>query len=105
MEAITLGFALGVGAAFAFKRGRAAIRATIGWSARQAGWVSSRVSAAIEDARGTARREYQRGREANLEVMTELPPPSVREREAPKSVPPPVVTHTKNGNGTAARAS
>lgn len=103
MEAITVGFALGVGTALLFKRGRAGLRASVGWSARQIGSVSSRVAAAIEDARSTARREYQRGREESLETMTELPPPSARgadeARAASKSIPPPPgATPHKNGS-------
>lgn len=102
MEAITLGIAIGVGATLALKRGRVVARSLVGWSARQAGWIASRVSAAVEDARATTRREYERGRNENLEQMTELPPPSTKAPEARgKSVPPPiVVTPTAHGGGS-----
>ncbi len=108
MEAITVGFALGVGAALLFKRGRAGLRATVGWSARQIGSMSSRVAATIDDARTTARREYQRGREESLDTMTELPPPSVRPdeaRPASKSIPPSSVDATPHKNGSVHQAS
>lgn len=62
MEPITFGIVIGVGVTVALVRGREGVRKAVGWSARQAGWASSRVAAAIAETRSTARDEYQRGR-------------------------------------------
>jgi len=77
MEPITLGILIGVGATVAAVRGRAGLRAAVGWTARQVGWASSRVSAAIQDTRDTARAEYERGREVgdDREVEPQLTKP------------------------------
>jgi hypothetical protein len=62
MEGAVLGYLLGLGTVFALvKRGKEA-RALVAWTARQAGFISGRVSGAIQDASQLARREYEKAR-------------------------------------------
>jgi hypothetical protein len=117
MEAVSLGFALGVGAVLVYKHGRTAVRSAVGWSARQVGWVTSRVAGAIDDARSTARREYERGRDANLRAPVVAGTvegaeggdgaDGANDEALPKSIPPVVAAQSaqrKNG-GAASRVS
>jgi hypothetical protein len=102
MEAITLGIAIGAGAVLVLQRSRTGLRKVLGWSARQSGWVSAQVAAAVDGAKRVLRDEYQRGREQTLSEMREMAPPSSRNGGAPKSIPPPLVPPSagahKNGS-------
>jgi hypothetical protein len=75
MEAVFFAFALGAGTVLAVKHGRRAARRAIGWTAERAGFVTGKVTEAIEDARRVARNRFEQGRQANG-ARTELPPPS-----------------------------
>jgi hypothetical protein len=72
MEPITVGILIGVGATVALARGRQGLRGVVGWTARQIGWASSRVSAAVQETRDTARSEYERGRQTTDERELKL---------------------------------
>jgi hypothetical protein len=71
MEALTLGFALGVGAVLVAKGGRERIKRVVGWTARNAGWVSAQAKSAIAESRRALRERYQRDRE---EARDDAPP-------------------------------
>ena len=88
MEAILLGVAIGAGAVAVLKRSRTSLKAALGWSARTAGWVSGQAASAIESTKELVRAQYQRGREENLERLSETPPTSTRPNGS-KSIPPP----------------
>ena len=88
MEAIILGVAIGAGAALVLKRSRATVKSALGWSARTAGWVSARAASAIATTEKHVRDQYARGREENLERLSESPPTSTRPNGS-KSIPPP----------------
>jgi hypothetical protein len=78
MEAIALGIAIGAGVVLAIKHGKAGAKRAIGWTARQAGWVSGQVDAAVKQTRRAVREQYERGREENLKKAVDIPPPSSR---------------------------
>lgn len=65
MEAF-LGYLLGVGTVVAIaKRGKEA-REVVAWTARQVGFVSGKVSAALKETSALARDEFERARRAQL---------------------------------------
>ena len=88
MEAIFLGVAIGAGAVALLKRSRVTLKAAVGWTARTAGWVSGQAASAIATTQKHARDQYARGREENLERLSESPPTSTRPNGS-KSIPPP----------------
>jgi hypothetical protein len=72
MEAITLGFVVGVGVTLLAKRGAPRIKKAVEWTARQSGWVAARAATAVEDARQKLRDQYARGRAVDPPV--DVPP-------------------------------
>jgi hypothetical protein len=85
MEPITVGILIGVGATVALARGRQGLRVAVGWTARQIGWASSRVAAAVQETRETARSEYERGRQTTDERDVKLPNGKPNGRDASAS--------------------
>ena len=63
MEAIALGIAIGAGAMFAIRHGRTGAKKVVGWTARQAGWITERVRSSVNGAKAVVREQYQRGHE------------------------------------------
>jgi hypothetical protein len=62
MDVALLGYLLGIGTVFALvKRGDKA-RSAVAWSARQAGFISARVSTALNEASQLARTEFEKAR-------------------------------------------
>lgn len=100
MEAIMLGAAIGAGAMLVLRHGREGTKKLLGWTARQAGWISERVNASVDGARRVVREQYQKGRDETLERIAEMPPLSARNGNG-KSMPPPATaqgsTATTNG--------
>lgn len=98
MEAVLLAFALGAGTVLAVKHGRKVARRAIGWTAERAGFVTGKVTEAIEEARRTAKARFEHGREVNG-ARTELAPPSSRS-PASQSVRPPSPSRPDGTTGT-----
>jgi hypothetical protein len=62
MEGALLGYLLGLGTVYVVaKRGNKA-RSLVAWTARQAGFISGRVSGALTEATQVARDEFQKAR-------------------------------------------
>jgi hypothetical protein len=78
MEVVVFAFALGAGTVVAVKHGGKIVKRAIGWTAQTAGWISGRATAAIDDARRTARDEFLRGRERQPPRSIGGGPPSSR---------------------------
>jgi hypothetical protein len=83
MEAITLGFVVGVGVTLLVKRGGPRIKKAVGWTARQSGWIAARAATAVEDARQKLRDQYARGRATDppVDVPPKAPAPEPRTGE------------------------
>jgi hypothetical protein len=96
MEAVLLAFALGASTVLAVKHGRKVARRAIGWTAERAGFVTGKVTEALEQARRTAKSRFEQGRDANG-ARTELAPPSSR---SPASVRPPSPSRPDGATGT-----
>jgi hypothetical protein len=77
MEAIAFAFALGAGTVYAVKHGRRAMHRAVGWTAEKTGFITAKVSEALDEARRIARERYEVGREHNG-IHTELAPPSAK---------------------------
>jgi hypothetical protein len=82
MEGALLGYLLGLGTVVAIAKRGNKTRALVAWTARQAGFVSGKVTKALTEASAVARDEYQRARLANSgEAAVESPPAVPREDE------------------------
>jgi hypothetical protein len=67
MDVLLLSAVIGVGSALAASKGGARVKGAIAWSARQAGFVSGKVAAALRESAAVARAEYEKAREAAAE--------------------------------------
>lgn len=79
MEGALLGYLLGLGTVVAIAKRGNKTRALVAWTARQAGFVSGKVTKALAEASRIARDEYQKARLANSgEGVAEASPPAAQ---------------------------